>query len=61
MISVLMEGENGSGKSAFSAWAALKSDFPFVKLVSAENFVGLHEANKVDAIVKIFNDAYRSQ
>jgi len=60
LISVLLEGENGCGKSAFSSWAALESDFPFVKLISAEDFVGLHEVSKVDAIVKVFNDAYRS-
>ena len=60
LISVLLEGDNGTGKSAFGAWAALQSDFPFIKLVSAENFVGYNEIGKVDAIVKIFNDAYRS-
>jgi len=38
-----------------------ESDFAFVKLVSAESFVGYHETGKIDAIVQIFNDAYRSQ
>ena len=61
LISVLLEGESGSGKSAFAAWAALEGDFPFVKLISPETFVGHHETGKLDAIVKIFNDAYRSQ
>jgi len=61
LLSVLIEGDNGTGKSALAAWAALESEFSFVKLVSAENFVGYHETGKIDAIVSIFNDAYRSQ
>jgi vesicle-fusing ATPase len=61
LISVLLEGESGSGKSALAAWAALESDFPYVKLVSPETFVGHNEVGKLDAIVKIFNDAYRSE
>jgi len=61
LLSVLIEGENGTGKSAIAAWAALQSEFSFVKLVSAENFVGYHEVGKIEAIVQIFNDAYRSQ
>ena len=60
LISVLLNGQNGTGKSALSAWAALQCDFPFVKLISAENFVGFTEIGKVNAIVKIFEDAYRS-
>lgn len=61
LLSVLIEGENGTGKSALAAWAALESDFSFVKLISAESFVGYHEVGKIDAIVSIFNDAYRSE
>ena len=60
LISCLLSGQNGTGKSALAAWAALQSDFPFVKLVSAENFVGFSEIGKANAIVKIFEDAYRS-
>ena len=61
LISVLIEGDNGTGKSALAAWAALESDFAFVKLISAESFVGYHENGKIDQIVSIFNDAYRSE
>jgi vesicle-fusing ATPase len=38
----------------------LESSFPFVKLISPENFVGYSEAGKVSQIVKIFEDAYKS-
>jgi len=61
LLSVLIEGENGTGKSALAAWAALESDFSFIKLISAESFVGYHETGKIDSIVSIFNDAYRSE
>jgi len=61
LVSVLLEGESGSGKSAFAAWSALESDFPYVKLISPETFVGHNEVGKLDSIVKIFNDAYRSE
>ncbi len=60
MHSVLLEGEAGTGKTAIAAWAALNCEFPFVKLISPENFVGYTEQGKVNAIVKIFEDAYRS-
>lgn len=51
--SVLLEGEPGCGKSALAAWMALKCEFPFVKLISSENFVGFTEAGKINAIVKV--------
>jgi vesicle-fusing ATPase len=39
---------------------ALESDFPFVKLISPENFVGMSEGIKIQQIVKTFEDAYKS-
>lgn len=60
LLSVLLEGESGSGKSSIAAWAAMHSDFPYIKLVSADNFVGHTELGKIDEIVRIFNNAYRS-
>jgi len=58
--SILLEGDIGNGKTAISAWAALNCEFPFVKLISPENFVGYTENGKINAIVKVFDDAYRS-
>jgi vesicle-fusing ATPase len=57
---VLLEGENGSGKTAMAAKIALESGFPYVKMISPEQFVGFTDFAKVQAIVKIFNDAYKS-
>jgi len=39
---------------------ALESKFPYVKMITPENFVGYSEAGKISQIVKIFEDAYKS-
>ncbi len=43
LLSCLLEGPVGSGKSALAASAALESDFPFLKVVSSESMVGFSE------------------
>merc|ERR1712137_1416485 len=60
LLSILLHGNNGCGKTALAAHLASKSQFPFVKLISPENFVGYSEFGKVAAITKIFEDAYKS-
>ena len=60
LLSVLLHGDNGSGKTALAAKIAIDSGFPFVKLISPENFVGFTDFAKVQAIAKIFEDAYKS-
>ena len=59
LMSVLLTGQKGTGKSALASWAALKSDFPFVKLISADHFVEFTEVGKVETMVKVFEDAYK--
>jgi len=44
---VLLEGANGSGKTALAVKIAIDSGFPFVKLISPENFVGYTDFAKV--------------
>ena len=60
LLSVLLHGPPGSGKSALAARIAKDSEFPFIKLVSAENMIGFSEAAKVQYLNKIFSDAYKS-
>ena len=60
LLSVLLEGENGCGKTALAAKIAIDSGFPFVKMISPEQFVGFTDFAKVQAIAKIFEDAYKS-
>lgn len=38
----------------------MASDFPFIKLISAENMVGFSEAQKITHLNKVFSDSYKS-
>ncbi|KAH8147401.1 uncharacterized protein LAJ45_08557 [Morchella importuna] len=60
LVSVLMHGPPGSGKTALAASIAMASEFPFIKLISPEAMVGFNEASKVSFLSKIFMDAYKS-
>ena len=60
LLSVLLHGPPGSGKTALSAKIAKDSNFPFIKLVSAENMVGFSEMAKIQYLNKVFTDAYKS-
>ena len=60
LLSVLLSGERGAGKTAFAAKIAIESGFPFVKMITPEDFVGYSEAGKLAKITKIFDDAYKS-
>jgi vesicle-fusing ATPase len=60
LLSVLLHGPPGAGKTALAARIAIDSGFPFIKLVSPENMVGFSEAAKVQYLNKVFTDAYKS-
>lgn len=60
LLSILLEGKNGCGKTALAAKLALESQFPYVKMISPENFVGYSEQGKISQMVKVFEDAYKS-
>ena len=60
LLSVLLYGPTGSGKTALAAQVAMESEFPYIKLISPESLVGLSEPAKVQSIIKVFNDAYKS-
>jgi vesicle-fusing ATPase len=60
LMSILLDGVTGTGKTALACDLALKSEFPYVKVISPESLVGLVENGKVGAITKIFEDAYKS-
>lgn len=60
LLTVLIEGVNGSGKTALAAKLAMESDFLYVKMISPEQFVGKADFVKVAEIVKVFDDAYKS-
>ncbi|KAJ7946983.1 vesicle-fusing ATPase [Quillaja saponaria] len=60
LVSCLLEGPSSSGKTALAATVGIDSDFPYVKIVSAESMIGLHESTKCAQIIKVFEDAYKS-
>ncbi|KAI8928472.1 P-loop containing nucleoside triphosphate hydrolase protein [Entophlyctis helioformis] len=60
LVSALLHGPSGAGKTALAATIAMSSEFPFIKLISPESMVGFSETAKVNQINKIFSDAYKS-
>jgi len=60
LISILLEGVPGSGKTALAASLALQSGFPFIKLVSPNGLVGMAETSKAQHIARVFDDAHKS-
>ncbi|KAI3988361.1 hypothetical protein MKX01_012150, partial [Papaver californicum] len=61
LVTCLLEGPSGSGKTAMAATVGIGSDFAYVKIISAETMIGLSESSKCAQIVKVFEDAYKSQ
>lgn len=60
LLSVLIEGSAGTGKTALAAKLAVESGFPFVRLISPEQFVGYSEPAKCAALARVFDDAHKS-
>ncbi|PVU87142.1 hypothetical protein BB559_006171 [Furculomyces boomerangus] len=60
LVSVLLYGEPGSGKTALAATLAMRSEFPFCKLISPESMVGFSESSKITELSRIFSDSYKS-
>eukprot|EP00475_Leptophrys_vorax_P038047 TRINITY_DN6634_c0_g1_i1.p1 TRINITY_DN6634_c0_g1~~TRINITY_DN6634_c0_g1_i1.p1 ORF type:complete len:748 (-),score=227.50 TRINITY_DN6634_c0_g1_i1:58-2301(-) len=60
LLSVLLEGQSGSGLTALAAYLGMISDFPYAKMITPEDLVGYSESAKCSKITKIFDDAYKS-
>ncbi|KZP00226.1 AAA-domain-containing protein [Calocera viscosa TUFC12733] len=60
LVSLLLHGPPGSGKTALAATIAMASEFPFVKIISPDQMVGFSEGQKISTIAKVFTDSYKS-
>lgn len=60
LISVLLEGASGCGKTALASFLALRSGFPYVKIISPESLVKYLEGGKYSSISTTFENAYKS-
>ena len=60
LLSVLLEGEPGCGKTALASYLALHSGFPYVKIISPDTLVKYMEGGKYSSISSTFEDGYKS-
>lgn len=60
LLTVLLHGPRGSGKTALAAKIATDSEFPFCRMVRPVDMVGMNEIQKIQHLSKIFTDAYKS-
>ncbi|KAF4548886.1 ATPase-like protein 15 [Elsinoe fawcettii] len=60
LLTLLLHGPKGSGKTALAARIALDSQFPFIKLVRPVDMTGMNELQKIQYLQKVFTDAYKS-
>lgn len=60
LLSILLEGPVGAGKTALAAALAHNADYPYIKFMSAENLVNMSEIARCQKLTQAFEDAYRS-
>lgn len=60
LLSILLEGGPGCGKTALAAHLASNCNYPCVRRIAAESYVGWGEAAKVKEINKVFEEAYKT-
>jgi vesicle-fusing ATPase len=61
LLSVLLEGPSSTGKTAIAAKLCTESDFPFVRIITADSMIGLSESQKCSKLLQVFSDSYKSE
>ncbi len=60
LLSILLEGDLGCGKTALSSYISKESNIPYIKMISPDILVRYNEKGKYNAIYNIFEDGYKS-
>jgi vesicle-fusing ATPase len=60
LVSLMLSGPPGSGKTSMAGKIATDAGFPFIRLITPEKMVGLTISHKLTKIKKVFDDAYKS-
>lgn len=60
LVSILLEGTIGCGKTTFAAKLATESEYPMARLLSPDTLLGYGELGKVSQITTVFEDIYKS-
>lgn len=60
LVSALIWGTRGTGKTAFACWSAINSDFPYARVIDPSTMIGQPETVRCHRIQKVFEDAYKS-
>ncbi len=60
LLTLLLEGDVGCGKTSVALEIALGTNFPFVKMINPAALVAYAENTRCEKIAKVFEDAHRS-
>ena len=60
LMSILLTGERGCGKTAVAAFLAANSGYGFIKMINAFQLLGYSDATRCDRIESAFEQAYKS-
>uniref|UniRef100_A0A1X7VB22 Vesicle-fusing ATPase n=1 Tax=Amphimedon queenslandica TaxID=400682 RepID=A0A1X7VB22_AMPQE len=60
MITSLIYGPKGTGKTTLAARVAVLGHFTYIKVVTASNMIGLTDFGKIEYIHQVFKDAFSS-
>ncbi|KAF2863016.1 AAA-domain-containing protein [Piedraia hortae CBS 480.64] len=60
LLTAILYGPPGSGKTALAAQIAMESGFPFIRMVSRYDVSSMNDAERVQHLTRTFADSYKS-